>query len=484
MTPNDRDPALNDQLRALPSVGEMLESVDVQELLAAHSRELVADALRAAVEDFRSRILAGRLDTVPSPQAIVDRAADLLTSALASRLRPVINATGVIVHTGLGRAPLALAALEAVRLAAAGYCNLEVRLEDGRRGRRDEIVENLLCRLMGAEAATVLNNNAAALLLMLRELAVGREVLVSRGQLIEIGGSFRLPEVMAQSGCVLREVGTTNRTWLSDYSEALDEATAAILVAHPSNYRVIGFHGEPELAELAKLAHAHGLPLLHDVGSGALVDLSCHGLSGEPLARDSLAAGADLVCFSADKLLGGPQAGVLVGRKDLVQRVRQNPLARALRVDKLCLAALEATLRLYLDEERARAEIPVLRALGEPLQQVRARAERLYTALLEILPPGAMAKVDDDVACVGGGSLPEQDLPSAVVRILPPEGMSADELARRLRTGDPSVYPRIAEGAVVIDLRAVRDDQVGELVMALAAAIGRQEASPAATEGE
>jgi len=471
-------------LGKLPQVGALLESPQAQALAGEYGRELVADAVRAAIEKVRGDLLEGRRDEVPDPDELLASAQELLEARVRPRLRPVINATGVVLHTGLGRAPLAPVALEALRATAAGYCNLEVRLEEGRRGRRDELVEELLCRVTGAEAGTVVNNNAGAVLLVLSELTAGRKVIVSRGQLIEIGGAFRLPDIMARSGCHLVEVGTTNRTRLTDYADAVDEETAAILVAHPSNYRIVGFHDEPALEDLAELAHSRGLLLLHDLGSGALVDLAELGLAHEPRPQESLAAGADVVTFSGDKLLGGPQAGLILGRRELVDRVRRNPLARALRVDKLCLAALEATLRLYLDPARALEQVPVLKRLAEPVEQVRARAQRAYGDLLDVLPDSAHIKVADDVARAGGGSLPEHDLPTAVISLRPPEGLTPDELARRLRVGEPSVYPRIADEAVVFDFRTVTDDQISDLVRAVAAALSAGGAEEKGFPGE
>lgn len=483
MRSRDGDRGKHELLRSLPQVGALLQAQAVSGLLAEHPREVVKDALREALDEARGDLLSGRREDAPSVEAVVDRAAELLARAAAPSLRPVINATGVVIHTGLGRAPLAAAAVEALR-AAGGYCNLEVRLDAAERGRRDEHVAELLCRVTGAEAATVVNNNAGAILLVLAELARGRKVVVSRGQLIEIGGSFRLPDIMAQSGCMLVEVGTTNRTHLPDYERALDDDTAALLVAHHSNYRIVGFQAEPDLKDLAELAHRHGLLLLHDLGSGALVDLGRFGVAREPMAQDSLAAGADIVCFSTDKMLGGPQGGAILGRTDLIARLRRNPLARALRVDKLCLAALEATLRLYLDEITALAQVPVLSALAEPVSQVRARAERAYADLAGLAPTGLSVRVEDDVARVGGGSLPEEDLPSTVVKLRPREGLGVEELARRLRVGEPSVYPRIADDAVVLDFRTVRDDEIGGLVQAVAAALARRPGDAAAPQSE
>ncbi len=473
MSADQRGPSgrTGELLRALPSVGRVLEMAAAQGLLARYPRALVRDAAREALDELRREILDGREPEV-GEEAVLERAVEIVERWLAPRLRRVINATGVVIHTGLGRAPLAPAAIEAIRQTAAGYCNLEVVLETGRRGHRHDLVAELLCRVTGAEAAAVVNNNAGAVLLVLRELAAGRKVIVSRGQLIEIGGAFRLPEIMAQSGCELVEVGTTNRTRLDDYERAIDQEAAAILVAHHSNYRIVGFFEEPELAQLADLAHSAGLVLIHDLGSGALVDMRRLGAAKEPTAQESLAAGADVVCFSGDKLLGGPQAGIILGRKELIERIRRNPLARALRVDKLCLAALEATLQLYLDPERALSEVPVLRAIGEPLENVRRRAVRVLEALRAGVPAGVHVKVEEEAGRAGGGSLPEEDIPSAVVKVWPPEGLGPDEVARRLRLGKPAVFPRVADDAVVLDMRTVREDEVEELVQAVLAALG------------
>jgi L-seryl-tRNA(Ser) seleniumtransferase len=459
------------RLAGLPQVGALMDSAAAADLAAHHPRALVKEAARRAVDEARQALLDGSLAEAPSPEALVARMSAMLDGDLAPQLRPVINATGVVVHTGLGRAPLPAEALEAVARTASGYCNLEVRLADGRRGHRYELVEDLLCMLTGAEAAEVVNNNAAAVMLALRALAAGRKVLVSRGQLIEIGGAFRLPEIMAESGCRLVEVGTTNRTRVSDYERVIDEETAAILVVHHSNYRIVGFHEEPPVADLAGLARRSRLLLLHDLGSGALIDLAAHGLAHEPTVPESLAAGADVVCFSGDKLLGGPQVGILAGRRDPVDALRRHPMARALRVDKMCLAALEATLRLYLDEDHVAERVPVLAAITASLPSIRERAGRAYEALMALAPHGVMVKIDDEAARVGGGAMPEYDLPSVVVKIWPQEGLAPDEIARRLRTGRTAVFPRVADGALVLDMRTVREGDVGALVEAVAAAL-------------
>ena len=364
-------------------------------------------------------------------------------AAIEPSLRPVLNATGVVLHTNLGRAPLAEAALAHVQAVAAGYSNLELDLATGGRGSRQDHVAGLVCELTGAEAAICVNNGAAALVLALAALAGGREIVVSRGQLVEIGDGFRIPEIVESAGCRLREVGTTNRTGPRDYAGALGDGTGAILCVHPSNFRVLGFTGEVAVRELARIAHVAALPLVFDVGSGALLETA--ELAGEPLARAALADGCDLVCFSGDKLLGGPQAGILAGGAEAIAACRRHPLARALRIDKLSLAALEATLRIYRDPARARAELPVLRAVLEPVADVRARAEALCARI--------GGSVVETVARVGGGALPLAELPSYGVRL---EG-DAEQLAARLRAGNPAVLARVADGALVLDCRTLGD---------------------------
>ena len=369
-----------------------------------------------------------------------------MAAALAPGLRRVLNATGVIVHTNLGRAPLAAVAAARAADVAAGYSNLELDLQTGRRGSRQAHVEGLVCELTGAAAAMAVNNGAAAILLTLAALAEGREVIVSRGQLIEIGDGFRIPDVLARSGARLVEVGTTNRTRISDYAEAIGPGTAAILHVHPSNYRVVGFAEEARLADLAALSRQRDLLLVDDAGSGVLSDDPLW--PGEPSARASLAAGADAVCFSGDKLLGGPQAGIIAGSVSALERIRRHPLGRALRIDKLCLAALEATLDIHRDPVRARTELPVLRAASEPLEAVRARAQRLAERT-----GGAVV---ESVARVGGGALPLHDLPSFAVAL----AGDADAHAARLRARDPAVLARVADGMCLLDCRTLSDADV------------------------
>ena len=421
------------KLRDLPSV----------DVLARRSDDpLAVDTARKVLARARLQIQAG---SDPGDLAAAFDAE--LESVRAPQLRRVINATGVIVHTNLGRAPLAETALDRVRDIARGYSNLEYDLATGRRGSRQDHVSEALRRLTGAEAALVVNNNAAAVMLALAALAEGREVLVSRGELIEIGDGFRIPDVLERSGARLREVGTTNRTRAADYEAAVGPETALLLRVHQSNFRVVGFTEQPSLGELALVARSHKLPLVDDLGSGALIEIG-----GEPTARASLAAGADIVCFSGDKLLGGPQAGIVVGRSDLVEKLRRHPLQRALRADKLTLAALEATLTLALD---APDEVPVLRMLREPVEAVRARAERL-AALVG-------GEVEETVGRAGGGSLPLTELTSFACAV-------EKELAEKLRSIDPPVIAVVRDGRTLLDCRTISDAEAGEVADAISAA--------------
>ena len=419
----------------------------MDELARAVEDPLAVDAARAVIERAREEIRLGR-----EPGDLAARMRKEIGSLRTARLRRTLNATGILVHTNLGRAPLPEAALERVSEVGRGYSNLEYDLAGGRRGSRQEHVTGILRRLTGAEAALVVNNNAAAVMLALAALAEGREVLVSRGELIEIGDGFRIPDVLARSGARLVEVGTTNRTRASDYERAIGSETGAILRVHQSNFRVLGFTERPELRRLAEIARRTGLPLVDDLGSGALVDLH-----DEPQARDSVAAGADLVCFSGDKLLGGPQAGIVVGRAELVERLRRHPLQRALRADKLTLAALEGTLQLYLDPERARREVPVLRMLEEPLESVRGRAERLSAAVGRA--------VEETVARVGGGALPLMELASFACAV-------EEELAEPLRLGEPPVVGVVRDGRLLLDCRTLTDAEADEVAAAVASARG------------
>ncbi len=451
-------PTAHEELRKLPSVDRLLQAPALSQIAAEWGQELATSAARAAVERARQAILGGQ----PCPD--LDRLAqDALAEArriLQPSLRRLINATGVIIHTNLGRAPLSRAAQEAMIAAARGYTNLEYDLATGQRGSRYEHAVTLLRQLTGAEDALVVNNNAGAVLLALAVVAAGREVIVSRGQLVEIGGGFRVPEVMQQSGARLVEVGTTNRTHLRDYQMAIRPETAALLRVHRSNFRIIGFTSEVSLAEMVALAREHGLAVVDDLGSGSLLDTTVYGLAPEPRVQESVAIGADLVTFSGDKLLGGPQAGVIVGRARWIQALRRHPLARALRVDKLTLAGLQATLLHYLRGEAER-EIPVWRMIATPLDELTARARQWAAQLSEM---GIMASVAPAESAVGGGSLPGETLPTTAVVLSP---RSAEALGRALREGDPPVVARIAEGKVWLDPRTVFPEEEAELLAAV-----------------
>lgn len=452
---------MTDVRRALPSVSALLDSAGVRALFAGAPRSLVVDAVRDVLARVRER-------TTPAPTS-ADAWTREITAQLATArrpsLRPVINATGVVLHTNLGRAPLPRVALDAVTSIAGGYSNLEYDLAAGGRGSRYAHCASLLVELTGAEDALVVNNCAAALVLALNTLSAGREAILSRGELVEIGGSFRVHEIMAKSGARLREVGATNRTHLTDYERAMGSETGAILKVHRSNFDVVGFTAETEVRDLVPLARAHDVPILHDLGSGLLISLDDIGLSGEPTARDALAAGASVVVMSGDKLLGGPQAGLVVGEARFIAAMRANPFARSYRVDKMTLAALEATLALYREPERARREIPTLALLGAPIAVVRARATECLEALRGA---GVECTMLDSTASVGAGAFPTATLPSVAIAL---DG-DAERWAAALRAGEPPVVGRVHDGRMLIDLRAVPDDDVPALLSALVAARG------------
>ncbi len=441
--------------RQLPSVDRLLGHSLVEPLVEQVGHDKAVHLARALLDEARAAIRRGE-----APPAFDDLArvlADRLRSAARPSLRPVINATGVIIHTNLGRAPLSDAARAAVDAVSRGYSNLEYDLEAGRRGSRYVHAVTLLRDITGAEDALVVNNNAGAVFLILRALAQGREVIISRGQLVEIGGGFRIPDILAESGAILREVGTTNRTHLRDYERALGEQTALILRVHQSNFRQVGFVAQPSLADLVALAHAHGLPLVDDLGSGTFLDTRPFGLAYEPRVQDSLAAGADLVSFSGDKLLGGPQAGIIVGKAEYVARLRRHPLARALRVDKMTLSALEATLSAYR-RGTATVEIPVWRMIAASVDSLRERATGWADRLREA---GVDASVEESVSAVGGGSLPGETLPTWAVVVRP---SSAARLAAALRAWEPPIIARVEDDAVWLDPRTVLPEQDDALV--------------------
>jgi len=434
-------------LRNLPSVNELLQTTEASSLIDSFGRPLTLTALRTALENARRQY---PIDNVlPSSPELLQDASHLLSQWTAPSLIPLINASGVVLHTNLGRAPLSRSAIQAIQEVSLGYSNLEFDLRKGKRGSRLLHAEDLLKRLTGAEAALVVNNNASAVLLALTALARRRAVVIGRTQLIEIGGGFRIPDVMKQSGARLVEVGTTNRVHLNDYANAIDEnSPALILRAHQSNFRIIGFTTEPDLPELVQLAHQHNLPLVDDLGSGVLIDTARYGLRHEPTIHESLAAGSDLVCFSGDKLLGGPQAGIILGQEALVAKLRKHPLARAIRADKLCLAGLSATLLHYLKDE-AETQIPIWRMIAASPSELQARAQTWATSL-------GHGEVLASRSAVGGGSLPEETLPTFVLAL---DSRSPDRLMERLRLAAPPVIARLEADRVLLDPRTVYPEQ-------------------------
>jgi len=453
-----------DRLRQLPSVDRLLGESIVEQLLPFYGRRLVVTALRETLEQVREEVRGGA--NPPSQEALAARAATYLRDHLAPTLRPVINAAGVIIHTNLGRAPLSAAARAAIDAVSGGYSNLEYDLPAGQRGHRTVHAEQMLCELIGAEAALVVNNNAGAVLLALTGLAQGRGALISRGQLVEIGGGFRVPDVMAQSGVRLIEVGTTNRTHRRDYERGLasEEDAALILRAHHSNFRMVGFTTEVPIPELVELGATHGVPVVDDLGSGALLDTSLFGLAHEPTVQESVEAGAAVVCFSGDKLLGGPQAGILAGKAAVVDPLKQHPLARALRVDKLCLAGLQATLMHYLKDEVTEA-VPVWRMIATPVEEIEARARSWQQRLGQ---SGIECTLVEGRSTVGGGSLPGETLPTWLLALA---AADPDALAAVLRAGDPPVVARIEEGRLVLDPRTVLPEEADTLLERLERAL-------------
>lgn len=442
-------------LRDLPSVDQLLQSPAVSDWINWYGRPLTLDALRLALEEARDGYPQSQ--NIPRTEALLEQAQRTLQTWTKPSLKPVINATGVILHTNLGRAPLSEAAIQAMQDVSWGYSNLEYDLQGGRRGSRLVHSEELLKQLTHAEAALVVNNNAAAVLLVLSALARRRRVVISRTQLVEIGGGFRIPDVMAQSGAHLYEVGTTNRVHLEDYTQAIIEASPVMLMhVHRSNFRITGFTSEPDLQALAEIAHQGGLPLVDDLGSGSLLDTAPFGLAHEPTVQESLAAGSDLVCFSGDKLLGGPQAGIIVGRSDLIARLKKHPLARAIRADKLCLAALSATLIHYLKDEALQA-IPIWRMIATSTNTLQSRAENWKRSI-------GVGEIISSQSTVGGGTLPEETLPT---RVLALESGSPNRLLEWLRNCQPPVIARLDEDRVIFDPRTVLPEQENDLLSAI-----------------
>lgn len=454
-------------LRGLPSVEKLLQTQLAAELIASHGRPLTLQAIRSAMDEVRRRVSKSSEATLPDREILLTQAASLLQLWTAPTLLPVINASGVILHTNLGRAPLSNAAIQSMDAVSRGYSNLEFNLETGKRGSRLIHAETLLQRLTGAEAAVVVNNNAAAVLLILSALANKKRVIVSRSQLVEIGGGFRIPDVMRQSGAKLVEVGATNRVHLSDYEEALSVPTALVMHAHHSNFKMIGFTKEPERKEIADLAHKFGVIFANDLGSGTLLATERYGLAHEPTVQESLAAGADLVCFSGDKLLGGPQAGILLGKADLLVRIKKHPLARAVRADKLCLAALTATLLHYIKDE-AEHEIPIWRMISASPQQVKARAEYWAAEL-------GQGEVLASESTVGGGSLPGESLPTWVLALTV---KSSEKFLEKLRQEQPPVIARTENDRILLDPRTVLPEQEEALLVNLANDLQSQKRNP------
>ena len=459
-------------LSQLPAVDELLREGPVAELLESHPRELVVNTIREELDDTRRRILEARETAAPPErEAIISAILQGVSEKARPSLRRVVNATGVVVHTNLGRSILPAAAIKQVVELSEHYSNLEFDLEAGRRGSRYSHVESLLQELTGAEAALVVNNNAAAVYLSLQTHAQGKEVIVSRGQLVEIGGSFRIPDVMARSGAILVEVGATNKTHLHDYQNALTENTGMLLKVHTSNFQIIGFTAEVALEELVKLGREHAIPVMEDLGSGCFLDLSRYGLKKEPTVQEALDAGADIVTFSGDKLMGGPQAGLILGKAEHVNPIKKNPVNRAFRIDKMTLAALEATLRLYRRKEDALREIPTLAMLTVPLKTLQSRARRLKRKLDAAAASGANVEITAGSSRVGGGALPAQELPTRLVAISP-TSMSAAHLEERLRASEPPIICRIEQEKVLMDVRTIQDDDIPFIERTIASIVG------------
>jgi len=452
MTPDQQD-----QLRSLPSVAALLQSAHNRDWAREYSAARLTQAFRLCVNRTRNDMVSGRLENSQSIESLLESARASLESSRRLALRPVINATGIVLHTGLGRAPLCDAAVDALIQVAGGYANVELDLKTGQRGRRVDLVRGLLTELTGAEAATVVNNNAAATLLILNEMSEKKKAVVSRGELIEIGGSFRMPDIMAKSGARMCEVGTTNRTRLSDYENAVDGDVGLLVRIHTSNYRVTGFTESVSLAELVELGRRCGIPVFHDLGSGALFERSEPWLRDEPNVTESVRANVDVVSFSGDKLLGGPQCGVIVGTTDVIRRLEANPLMRAFRVDKLTLSALEATLRMYLDADRADRTIPALQKLTASPEDIARRAADLLQLVRETLPDQSF-ELAERVTYGGGGSLPTVEIPTTVLAWRP-SGLSTEEAAAALRCGDPPVIAYVQDNQVILDLRTIENGE-------------------------
>lgn len=453
---------LESVLRQLPAVERILQSPAVARLVEQHGRRIVLQLTQELLEDVRSRCRSGEVVEAPALDALVSALQTRIEAQMRPSLTPVINATGVVLHTNIGRAPLSQAMIDFVGRTSRNYTNLEYDLAEGKRGHRDRHLARLLQRLLGCQDATVVNNNAAALFLILNTLAASREVLVSRGELIEIGGSFRIPDIMKSSGALLREVGTTNKTRLSDYERNIGAQTALILRVHPSNYRVIGFTERPELEQLVELGKKHSIPVVEDLGSGCIDEVANFGSAQEPTVRDSLAGGVTLACFSGDKMLGGPQAGVIVGQADAVARLRSNPLMRVLRLDKITSSLLEFVFLSYL-RGTARQELPVLQMLGASRDEIHKRSAAFSQRLREAIPLALDVELKDGYSVTGGGSAPQVQLPTVLVTVLS-QRRSTSRLEAALRGSQPPVLARIEENRLCLDLRTVLPEQESQLI--------------------
>ncbi len=452
---------MGEKLRLLPSVTSLLAESEVSHWLEEYDINFITNLLRQSLEKYREKVVrsaASPKDKLESTQQVLKIARDDLHAFFDSRLKRIVNGTGVILHTNLGRAPLAPEVRQKLDEIAEHYCSVEFDLETGKRGERTSIVEQYICRLSGAEAAAVVNNNAAAVLLALNSLAKGKEVIISRGQLIEIGGAFRIPEVMAASGAKMVEVGTTNKTHLRDYEAALTENTGAIMIAHPSNYRVLGFVKETPVAEIVKMAHAHNVPVIYDLGGGVFIDLEKYRLPHEPVVSTQVSLGVDVVTFSGDKILGGPQAGILVGKKEYIRNIRKNHLLRALRLDKLILASLEETLKLYFKKDFV-GRIPALRMLTESLETQKKRGEFFLKKFGKALNTFYDMELTLGTSQVGSGAIPLKEIESFVLKIRH-NALSVNELARRLRKNSPPVIGYIREEDFFLNLRTIRDSEL------------------------
>jgi len=460
-------------LAQLPKVDKILQTKKIIKLLETYPRNLIVHIIREELDKIRAEIIANESADLPHAGHDFFHRIELNTEkALKPKVRRCVNATGIVLHTGLGRAPLSKSAQQALLEAASGFSSIEINLETGKRGNRHELVEDYLIRLTGAEAAAVVNNNAAATLLALNSLSLNKECIVSRGELITIGGSFRIPDIMKRSGAIMVEVGTTNQTWASDYEQAINEQTGLLLKVHTSNYKIAGFVEDVPLPLLIEIGKQHQLPVMHDLGSGSLIDLSKYGLPKEPVVQESIAMGADVVTFSGDKLLGGPQSGIIVGKKKYVDLLRKNQLARALRCGKLTFAALEATLRLFFDESKLIDSHATLKLLTESTSVISTRANSLKKGLTEVIRNKGKAEIESGESEIGGGSLATEPLPTSLV-FLSIDGFNEEELSKKLRLSDPPIITRIHKNNVVFDLRTIQEDEIMLVLQAVTNIINR-----------